>query len=231
GMNEHLAKPINPQHLLKVLLQCMDEADLQPEIAPEPEPCLLPLLPGLDLEKALQRFGSLSLLKRMLPRLRDHYWDAAPRLQQLVQEGALFEAERLAHSLKGVAGTLEALTIYHLAQKLEEQLHGGHTEIAELLNQLDLALQEVAVSIDSWLGVKEAVAVVVEEPAETVLSGKPLHELSGLLQQKNLRARKCFHALQKSLMQLNSAKTLQMAEAMERLDFKTAADLLQSFNK
>jgi|GEM_PF-610393 len=233
GMNDHLAKPINPQHLLKVLLRWIGSNVSASSVlfVTDNAPERLPELAGLGLDKALERLGSLALLKRMLPRLRDQYADAAPRIQALITNGELFEAERLAHSLKGVAGTLEAVVIYQIAQKLEDQLHLGRTELEILLAELHAALAVVVASIDTWLGVKGSAEPLLEEPncAEEITLQR-VNELDELLRLRSLRARKCFLELQTSLRKLNKSKALMMAQALDQLDFQTARNALQSFD-
>ncbi|MDW5415198.1 response regulator [Iodobacter sp. CM08] len=233
GMNDHLAKPINPQHLLKVLLRWIGSnvSDTNLLFATDHVAEALPELAGLGLDKALERLGSLALLKRMLPRLRDQYADTAPRLLLLLTKGELFEAERLAHSLKGVAGTLEALPVYHLAQKLEDQLHLGHTEVDALLTELNTALAVVVASIDAWLGEKGSDELLVEVPSGgEELTLVRVSELDELLRVRSLRARKCFLELQTSLRKLNKSKALVMAQALDQLDFQAARNALQSFD-
>ncbi|MFC7420381.1 response regulator [Iodobacter arcticus] len=230
GMNDHLAKPINPQHLLKVLLRwtstVVNESTLL--LKKETENPSLPELPGLGLDKALERLGSLALLKRMLPRLGDQYADSSDRLRQLLQQGELFEAERLAHSLKGVAGTLEAFTVYQIAQKLEDQLHNGKTQIDVLLIELDVALEEVIGSIDIWLSAQSSSVVPSQEACQ--LSGDRVQELDELLRLRSLRARKCFIQLQSGLATLDKKKAMQIGLALDQLDYQSAREALQSFD-
>jgi two-component system, sensor histidine kinase and response regulator len=230
GMNDHLAKPINPQQLLKVLLNWTDGAvnDASPLLKVGEVASGLPDLPGLGLEQALDRLGSLALLKRMLPKLRDQYADAPQRLRQLLLQAELFEAERLAHSLKGVAGTLEARPVYFVAQKIEEQLHAGNTQIEELLAELKHVLDVVISSIDFWLNT--STMPLVQDVESVKLTWEHATELDELLRLRSLRARKCFIKLQADLTCLDQNKTMQIAAALEQLDYQSARVALQAFD-
>ncbi|MCX7204488.1 MAG: response regulator [Proteobacteria bacterium] len=230
GMNDHLAKPINPQQLLKVLLSWTGGAtnDASPLLKVDDVINRLADLPGLGLERALDRLGSLALLKRMLPRLRDQYADTPQRLRQLLLQAELFEAERLAHSLKGVAGTLEAFSVYLIAQKIEEQLHGGNTQIEGLLAELRHALDEVMTSIDGWLN--DNATLLVQNTESVQLTWECATELDELLRLRSLRARKCFIKLQADLSCLDKNKTMQIAAALEQLDYQSARVALQSID-
>jgi two-component system, sensor histidine kinase and response regulator len=231
GMNDHLAKPINPQHLLKVLLHWTNTVSNHPTLLLKTDEMIasLPELPGLGLEKALDRLGSLALLKKMLPRLGEQYADSPSRLRQLLAAGELYEAERLAHSLKGVAGTLEARDVYQIAQKLEDQLHSGHTAIEDLLSELNSALKEAVASIHSWLeGNNQLVTQTTQDCVS--LSMDKAQEFDELLRLRSLSARKCFSKLQAGLASLDQNKALQISKALDQLDYQTARDALQSID-
>ncbi|WP_164521472.1 hybrid sensor histidine kinase/response regulator [Iodobacter ciconiae] len=229
GMNDHLAKPINPQHLLKVLLQWTNKVNHSPHLLVKPDEITahLPQLPGLGLEKALDRFGSLALLKRMLPRLGEQYINSADRLRQLIAEGQLPEAERLAHSLKGVAGTLEAGEVYQIAQKIEDQLHIENVFIEELICELDRDLKKVVNSINGWLA-GEVQSVLQDASADIQLSVDNLQELDELLRLRSLNARKYFMKFQQGLAYLDKDKAIQMGMALDQLDYQRARETLQS---
>lgn len=231
GMNDHLAKPINPQHLLKVLLHWTNKLSHQPQLLLKTDEMIasLPDLPGLGLEKALDRLGSLALLKRMLPRLREQYLDTPARLRQLIDANQLYEAERLAHSLKGVAGTLEAGKVYQISQQIEDQLHSSNTSIEDLICGLDRDLKEVVSSISGWLadGNLPALQGVL---GDIRLSLDDLQELDELLRLRSLSARKCFMKFQAGLVRLDKDKAMQMSMALDQLDYQSARETLQSID-
>jgi HPt (histidine-containing phosphotransfer) domain-containing protein len=74
--------------------------------------------------------------------------DAAKRIQQALQEGRVADAQRAAHTLKGLVGTIGAHALYDAAHLLEGAIgHNGATEqlaeVACLLDALVIALQPV----------------------------------------------------------------------------------------
>ncbi len=83
-------------------------------------------LPPFDIPAALARAnGKPRLLRKMLLSFRDQYKGAAAELQQQITEGKREEACRLAHTLKGVAATLEAKELASTAANIEQALREG----------------------------------------------------------------------------------------------------------
>ena len=133
GMNDHLTKPISPKLLMETLLHWIPaRAKAQPMIKAEralaassaddfPEH-----LPPFDIPAALARTnGKPQLLRKMLLSFREQYRSAASELRQQIAEGKTEEANRLAHSLKGVAATLEARDLADAAASIEHAIREG----------------------------------------------------------------------------------------------------------
>ncbi|QLI82377.1 response regulator [Chitinibacter fontanus] len=154
GMNDHLSKPIDAQKLKQVLqnyLPTGPQAVRSPQaVASEPERGLLPGA-GIDFLTALQRMGSMKMLKKMLPRFIERFADSAQQLRVLIGNGQLADAERLAHTLKGVAGQVEALAVMHVAAQLERALHQGQTDLTPQISELERLLAEACSQITHWL--------------------------------------------------------------------------------
>ena len=144
GMNDHIAKPIVPGDLLRTLARWVPAAPRRTAVG-ESSPTAtaasdaatddgsddgsdgLPSgLAGLDLARALERTGgSPSLLRRLLRDLVDDHAQDAARVAQALREGRLDLARQLAHTLKGVAGTLGAADVQRYADGLERALPRG----------------------------------------------------------------------------------------------------------
>ncbi|MBI5607248.1 MAG: response regulator [Deltaproteobacteria bacterium] len=147
GMVGHIAKPVEPETLFRTL------ADL-PRRRPRPAEARPLVTQGswsdsIDVETAM-RFtgGRTSLLREMLLRFADQYKDACQKLLRQIDEGKeLREAQREAHSIKGVAGMLGMHGVRDAAAKLDEALRAndaGARDLALVLEQvLGAALQAV----------------------------------------------------------------------------------------
>ncbi|MBT9464752.1 CHASE domain-containing protein [Hydrogenophaga sp.] len=133
GMSGFLTKPLDPERLVRMVRECVDQASANPSHVPDPPdvPTAVappagawPQIPGLDGALAHQRLGGdLELWLKSLQRLQDEFGDLAMRALTLPDAGT--ERQTLAarlHKLRGSAGTLGATELMQLAQALETGL-------------------------------------------------------------------------------------------------------------
>ncbi len=151
GMNDHLTKPISPKVLEETLLRWMQARSIpQPTIDTENNSAVASSsddipeqLPPFDIPAALPRAnGKPKLLRKMLLSFREQYKAAASELRQQIAEGKTEEAGRLAHSLKGVAATLEAKDLANAAASIEHAIREGVMEgLNALIETMETALE------------------------------------------------------------------------------------------
>jgi signal transduction histidine kinase/DNA-binding response OmpR family regulator len=168
GMNDHITKPIDPAKLMEILSywikeksphQCTEQPSHRKAQDPvEPLNSLVAdndgvpaHLPPFDIPAALLRAkGNSKLLRKLLLIFRDTYRDTVPELRQLIADGHEEEAQRLIHSLKGVAGTLEIGALFNAAAAIEHAfLNGNAPEVPSLINALDITLTPAIAAVDS----------------------------------------------------------------------------------
>jgi PAS domain S-box-containing protein len=152
GMNDHLTKPITPSGLTEMLLRWMPVEHRSPRPPVGSAPSSLPpedyvpdSLPPFDLKAALVRTNNKpKLLRKMLLTFHKQYANAAVQLREHLAAARLEEALILAHSLKGLAATLEAPELTRAAAAVEHELRSGKPASAEpidgLIGELDRAL-------------------------------------------------------------------------------------------
>ena len=149
GMNDHLTKPISPEALMETLVrwmpgqpiaQAMVERDQGPAASSRDE--IPEHLPPFDIPAALARAnGKPQLLRKLLLSFRDQYKEAAGELREQIAAGKTEEANRLAHTLKGVAATLEAKELASTTAKIEHALREGLMDgIEGLIKTMECAL-------------------------------------------------------------------------------------------
>jgi two-component system sensor histidine kinase/response regulator len=147
GMNDHLTKPISPESLTDMLVRWMPTAPVRPAV-PElvvaravvhgdaiPEE-----LPPFDIQAALARAnGKPKLLRKMMAGFGKQFAHAGVEVRELIAQEKLEDANRLAHSLKGVAATLEAKELSAAAKELEYALRdremGGVPALIETMER------------------------------------------------------------------------------------------------
>ena len=116
--------------------------DTQPDV-----PGILGDMPGLSVQNALKNLGgNESLYKKLLNRFVESYEHFPLRLSEALAAGDQQLAVRLAHTVKGVAANLGALSLASVAGDLERNLAAGK-EDAVLLVQMHDALRQTIESI------------------------------------------------------------------------------------
>ena len=151
GMNAHIAKPIDPQDLLTKLIKWVKPAertippkhDTGASLNAPPLDDLPNSLPGIDIVTGLQRVGGNRKLFRKL--LAEFYLDHSNdivAIQDGLASGDTELAQRLAHTIKGVAATIGAEELHLMAKNLEAAIKGPHDEnYADLITQLEAVMQ------------------------------------------------------------------------------------------
>jgi len=158
GMNEHITKPIDPILLMTTLVRWMPqgpEGRLEPQAVSleftQDEDHIPDQLPPFDIKTALIRTnGKPRLLRKILLGFRDQFATAPSDLRDLIAQGSCADAERLAHSLKGLAATLEANDLAESASAVELAFRNGQTEGMNLLIEaLDQKLIPAIAAVNS----------------------------------------------------------------------------------
>lgn len=159
GMQDHITKPIDPDHLYERLSHWGGRAHRHSvtttsHSVQRPHGRVgLEGLQGFDQEAALQRLGGNSdLYKRLLRSLLKTQGDADARLDQALKRGNLQEAEAIAHSIKGVAANLGATALADAASCLDAELKQGHFSPANKLHfhrQLMITLDRLRLALES----------------------------------------------------------------------------------
>jgi CheY-like chemotaxis protein/HPt (histidine-containing phosphotransfer) domain-containing protein len=164
GMNDHIAKPIDPDALAQTLAKWLRRPDLRRRgerrvASPAAtEPAEGPALIHFDGAAALRRVnGNRALLTRLLGDFAVEHVDEAARIQAAVADKNWPVARRRAHNLKGVALTLGASAVARAAAELESLT--ATATIDGLGDRIAAAIASLAAAI------AEAVAEVAAAPA------------------------------------------------------------------
>ncbi|TCH99656.1 response regulator [Roseococcus sp. SYP-B2431] len=145
GMNDHVAKPVDPAALIATLDRWLAAGPAAPPPAPAAPDAdgLPPALPPYDLEAALVRVnGKRKLLRKLIVDFGESFGDTAATLARQIAEGRLDEAAQLTHALRGTAASLEAGGVAEAALRLEDALTGREQADPEpRLRRLEEALR------------------------------------------------------------------------------------------
>jgi two-component system sensor histidine kinase/response regulator len=151
GMNDHVAKPIDPDQLIEVVARfaaaapgrTRDAAPAMGANGPAREDEGLPPIEELDVQAGLSRAGGkLGLYRSLLRQFVEQQGDAVSGIVDALARHDRALARRLAHSLRGVAGNLGAARVQAAAARLETAINDGEPAAA-----IDAAIAAVSVAL------------------------------------------------------------------------------------
>ncbi len=159
GMNDHVSKPIQPQKLFAALKkwvrlspQMKQASNLRPQRKENQMPPPLPdALPGIDMADGLARVGgNQKLLRKILIDVVNQFENTCTDIQKMADQDMYDEAQRHAHSLKGVAGNIGANELQLAAAAVESSFNDSKpSNLAQLLAALQEKLSTVINSLKS----------------------------------------------------------------------------------
>ena len=146
GMSDHVTKPIDPDALLATLLRWAEPRAV-PATGAEDRPAkvvdeiTLPEIEGVDLEGGLKRVvGNKRLYRDLLAQFASKQADAPLQIAAAIESGDWKLAERIAHTVKGVAGNLGLGKVFVAAEKLEKAIRQGDGVDAAALDEFSMVV-------------------------------------------------------------------------------------------
>ncbi|MBU3735850.1 MAG: response regulator, partial [Methylobacterium sp.] len=227
GMNDHIPKPIDPEILWRTLLHWIKPSAVTASSAattdrPAQNATLaVPSgIPGLDTRLGLSRvLDKQPLYLAVLRKFLLSQSDTLPRLRAALDRGDHEEAQRIAHTLKGVAGNIGAPAIQQQAAGLEERLGQAHDRegIAPLLQSLDDSLQRLLTPLAAALDQQPAPAAYDPEDLRSVT-----FRLAALLADDDSEAGEVFAQHDSLLRAAYAPEYDTLAARIGNFDFETA---------
>ncbi|MBF0151799.1 MAG: response regulator [Magnetococcales bacterium] len=244
GMQDHISKPVDPEKLFATLAKWIKPVAPRPVTnAPERSMTMnlateLPFLPeiqNIDTKIGLQRMGgNVKGYLGLLAKFRVNQGGAEAAIRTALTANDTPTAERLAHTLKGVAGTIGAGMLEEKARILESAIKEGSGQ-----EQIEGALHETALALNTLCGFLDQSVTNTIPDHSSPFSGEETEEL---VIKRNQLFRIAAHqlaifdaAIEQTLLNLHDCALPEeihewmrkMEQQVERYDFDGAAETLK----
>jgi signal transduction histidine kinase/CheY-like chemotaxis protein/HAMP domain-containing protein/CHASE3 domain sensor protein len=164
GMNDHIAKPINVKDMFKVMAKWIFPSKVIHDSSipniPEQgkESISIPSLEGINVDEGLERTqGNKKLYLKLIHKFYQSQVDFIERFKESMDSVDSDDSERIAHTLKGVAGNIGANQVMKDAALLEQacQNHSSKDSLLTLLGKIENSLATVLLPISKLQAPKE----------------------------------------------------------------------------
>ncbi|KJU86590.1 multi-sensor hybrid histidine kinase [Candidatus Magnetobacterium bavaricum] len=241
GMNDHVAKPIDPDELFDRLLKWIPPlnkpAVIKPDIASpgvtvvpaKADNQLAPLyaIDGLDVANGLKRVlgksaSYLSLLKKFVA----GQGNSPDEFKKALSEGRRSDAERIAHTVKGTAGNIGALPVQQVAANLEAAIKQNkpEPEIQCLCEDFARVLQGFILAINNAMPQEKG--PVTTEVVDINALIPVISKLHRLLSEDDSEAADVFSEFAGLLRAALKGDAVEIENAIQNFDFEQALSVL-----
>ncbi len=158
GMQDHIAKPIEPREMFATLARWIKPASPKPFSAPVElrtpiieDALTLPDIPGIDTKNGLHRMGgNVKKYIDLLAKFFTNQGGATTKFADAMAGNDSASAERIAHTLKGVSGTIGAALLQEKAGRLESAVRVGANaqQIAPVVAEVHEELARICLSLE-----------------------------------------------------------------------------------
>jgi two-component system sensor histidine kinase/response regulator len=219
GMNDHVAKPIDPDNLFETVKRFYKSGDDG--------------RPALDMKDGLSRVaGNQKLYLKILGQFKEQQGPAVQQIRQALADNDPGLAERIAHSLKGVAGNIGARPVHTAAGDLEKRIRDRANP-----KDLESATQQVESKLEALMNELRAVVTSAAPqppmqspstpPANPVQSRAAAGELTTLLSDLDPGAADFLEANQAALRPLFGSEWTEFERLVQGYAFADAQTQLE----
>ena len=242
GMNDHLSKPIDPDSMFTTVMKWIkprhakvsEPSPQTIEPAPPQTPPELPEIEGVDIMDGLKRLGGNSRLYRdLLMKFAAKYSDAGLQISDALHTEDRDTAERIAHTVKGVAGNIGIKPVQFAAERLEKAIREKNAETPQILQEFASILRTQTDAIEQALPL-ETLTLEIESKKrfDPASASHEITRLRSQLESSDGDSEETYKALRSALAgQVEKARLDALGAAIGDFDFTGALSKLDDIVK
>jgi two-component system, sensor histidine kinase and response regulator len=239
GMNDHVSKPIDPDALFATLKRWTKPRRM-PAAKTEAKPAravavVIPEIDGVNVREGLARAaGNRRLYRDLLMRFAKDHVDVGAQIAAALECGDSKQAERIAHTVKGVAGNMSISKIYSSADKMEVAIRKRDPEVPKLLTAFASLLNDQVQTIQQALA--DAVPAPAPREANRCFDAREalsaVRSLRKLLEASDGDAAEAFSAFNDATADVVDKSRLDaLRAAINEFDFESALSKLREIDR
>lgn len=245
GMQDFVTKPIDPDEVFGMLVKWIKPGQREIVLQSTPKPDSrgelmdVPKFVNIDVDEGLRRVsGNSKLYLSLIEKFYEKYQTVTDEIKKAIKQTDQEKAVRLAHTIKGLAGSLGAVKLNKAAALIEVEFKNSissdsHILLFDFESELDLVLNEIGAWIKKNNAVSAETSAISEGKPDPVIFGKLMMELHTLVENsdfdsgKKLKELMCLDGIGRYLDELKKAEKLisnyEFDEALEVLNLIESA--------